>query len=345
MRVFLTGGAGYIGSHTLTELLGDGHDVCVYDNFANSQPAALARVRTLSNRDFDIVEGDIRQGDRLADALKAFQPDAVIHFAGLKAVGDSAAFPLEYYENNVQGSISLLRAMDSAGCRRIVFSSSATVYGEPRYLPFDETHPLSPTNPYGRTKLFIEEIIRDWTIARPGTSAALLRYFNPVGAHASGRIGEDPLGPPANLLPFVSQVAVGRREYLSVYGDDYPTRDGTGERDYIHVVDLARAHMAALTYCAARPGCEAINVGVGRGATVLEVIRAFEAVSGCSIPYRIVGRRAGDTASSVADPSKALALLGWRAERDLRDICQSAWAWQSGNPGGYRGADTPGERD
>lgn len=343
MKVFVTGGAGYIGSHMLTELLGEGHEVCVYDNYVNSLPLALDRVRTLTNRPFETVEGDLRQGERLAESLKAFRPDAVIHFAGLKAVGASAAFPLEYYENNVQGSIALLRAMEAAECRRIVFSSSATVYGEPRYLPFDEAHPLSPINPYGRTKQFIEEIIRDWVAARSGASAVLLRYFNPVGAHESGRIGEDPLGPPANLLPFVSQVAVGRRPFVSVYGDDYPTRDGTGERDYIHVVDLAKAHTAALTYCASRPGCEAINVGAGRGATVLEVIRAFEAASGRTIPYRIVARRPGDTASSVADPSKALALLGWRAERDLGDICRSAWAWQSANPQGYRADDPPAE--
>lgn len=345
MRVFLTGGAGYIGSHTLADLLAGGHEACVYDNYANSDPEALERVRSLTNRGFESVEGDIRHVDKLRKALTDFRPDAVIHFAGLKAVGDSVVRPLDYYENNVQGSIALLRAMGEAGCGRIVFSSSATVYGDPTYLPLDEAHPLAPTNPYGRTKQIIEEILRDWTATQPGASAVLLRYFNPVGAHASGRIGEDPLGPPANLLPLVSQVATGRREYVSVFGDDYPTRDGTGERDYVHVVDLARAHTAALAFCAARTGCEAINVGVGRGATVLEVIRTFEAVSGRPIPYRIVGRRAGDTASSVADPAKALALLGWRAERDLRDICQSAWAWQSANPEGYRKSDASEGRD
>lgn len=335
MKVFLTGGAGYIGSHTLTELLGDGHEVCVYDNFANSQPAALARVRTLSNRGFDVVEGDIRQGDRLADVLRTFQPDAVIHFAGLKAVGDSAAFPLEYYENNVQGSISLLRAMDSAGCRRIVFSSSATVYGEPRQGRFDESHALAPTNPYGRTKRFIEEIIGDWASANAEASAVLLRYFNPAGAHETGRIGEDPRGTPNNLAPFISQVAAGRRDRLRIFGGDYPTRDGTGERDFVHVIDLARAHIAAIDYALTNRGCEAINIGTGAGVTVLEMVRAFERASGRPIPYEIVDRRLGDVPTSVADPARAKALLGWTARFGLDDICLSAWNWQSLNPDGY----------
>lgn len=342
MRVFLTGGAGYIGSHTLAELLGDGHEVCVYDNFANSQPAALAQVRTLSNRNFEVVEGDIREGDRLADALKAFQPEAVVHFAGLKAVGDSALFPLEYYENNVQGSISLLRAMDSAGCRRIVFSSSATVYGEPRQGRFDESHPLAPTNPYGRTKRFIEEIIGDWTRANAEASAVLLRYFNPAGAHESGRIGEDPRGTPNNLSPFISQVALGRREKLRIFGGDYLTRDGTGERDFVHVVDLARAHMSALEYALRNPGCEAINVGTGSGVTVLEMVEAFARASGIEIPYEIVARRAGDVPSSVADPARAKALLGWSARFGLDDICASTWKWQSLNPDGYAGSPAGG---
>jgi len=345
MRVFLTGGAGYIGIHTLIELLERRCEVCVFDNYSNSSPNALARARALTGADFRVIRGDLRDADAVGRAMAEARPDAVVHMAGLKAVAESAQLPLAYYHNNVQGSITLLRAMDTVGCSRLVFSSSATVYGMPRYLPYNEDHPREPVNAYGRTKFFVEEIIRDWAAAQAGASAVLLRYFNPAGAHESGQVGEDPLGQPANLLPFVSQVAVGRREYVSVYGDNYPTRDGTGERDYIHVVDLARAHVAALAYCATQPGCEAINVGVGRGATVLEVIRAFEAASGRSIPYRIVARRAGDTPSSVADPSKALALLGWRAERDLRDICQSAWAWQSGNPQGYRGADTPEDRD
>ncbi|MDP2258245.1 MAG: UDP-glucose 4-epimerase GalE [Caulobacter sp.] len=339
MRVFLTGGAGYIGSHTLTELLGDGHDVCVYDNFANSRPAALARVRTLSNRDFEVVEGDIRQGDRLAGVMRAFQPDAVIHFAGLKAVGESAAFPLEYYENNVQGSITLLRAMDAAGCRRIVFSSSATVYGEPRQARLDESHPLAPTNPYGRTKRFIEEIIGDWAGANADASAVLLRYFNPAGAHETGRIGEDPRGTPNNLAPFVSQVAAGRRDRLKIFGGDYPTRDGTGERDFVHVIDLARAHIAAIDYAMANRGCEAINVGAGSGVTVLEMVRAFERATGRAIPYDIVDRRPGDVPASVADPARAQALLGWTARFGLDDICRSAWNWQSLNPDGYEGVD------
>lgn len=334
-RVFVTGGAGYIGSHTLVKLLQEQHDVCVFDNFSNSSPESLRRVRRLVNHGFEEIEGDIRDAFGLRRAIRDFAPDVVIHFAGLKAVGEAGQVPVRYYEHNFQGTISLLGAMDAAKCGRIVFSSSATVYGEAQYLPYDEQHPLGPTNAYGRTKYFVEEMIRDWQAATPGTSAAVLRYFNPVGAHESGMIGEDPNGPPNNLLPFISQVAVGRREFLSVFGNDYDTRDGTGERDYIHVEDLADAHVAAVDYVCRSSGCEAINVGTGSGVTVMEMIEAFERASGRPVARRIVERRPGDVARSVADASKAERLLGWKATRGLDDMCRSAWSWQSQNPLGY----------
>ncbi|MDZ3831657.1 MAG: UDP-glucose 4-epimerase GalE [Sphingopyxis sp.] len=335
MRIFVTGGAGYIGSHTLVQLLGAGHDLCVLDNFSNSSLEALRRVRQLTNRDFALVEADIRDTATLTEAMSGFAPDAVVHFAGLKAVGESGEKPLLYYDNNVTGSANLLAAMDTAGCRRIVFSSSATVYGEAQYLPFDEDHPIAPTNPYGRTKAMVEEMIRDWTAATDGASAALLRYFNPVGAHESGRIGEDPRDIPNNLMPFIAQVAVGRRAKLSVFGDDYETRDGTGERDYIHVVDLAAAHSAALEYCARTEGCEAINVGTGRGITVMEMVAAYEEACGHAIAAEIAPRRPGDVASSYAATAKAARLLNWHAERGVDAMCESSWRWQSTNSEGY----------
>lgn len=336
MRVFVTGGAGYIGSHTLIELLKQNHEACVYDNYSNSSPEALSRVRQLTNKDFVEVEGDIRYEDDMIRVMKDFRPDAVIHFAGLKAVGESNDLPLKYYEHNVQGSVALLKAMDEIGCRRIVFSSSATVYGEAEYLPYDENHRLAPTNPYGRTKYFVEEVIRDWSAANPDTSSVLLRYFNPVGAHESGRIGEDPNDIPNNLMPYISQVAVGKLERLQVFGDDYDTRDGTGERDYIHVVDLARAHLAALDYAADHTGCEAVNVGTGNGATVLEMVAAFAKASGREVPYIIGPRRAGDIGTSVAATDKASKLLKWQAEFTVEDMCRSGWKWQSENPNGYK---------
>ena len=335
MKVFVTGGAGYIGSHTLVQLLAAGHDVCVFDNYSNSSPVALARVRQLTNRDTTVVEGDIRDADALTAAMVDFAPDAVIHFAGLKAVGESNDKPLLYYQTNVTGSANLLAAMDSAQCRRIVFSSSATVYGEAQYLPFDEDHPIGPTNPYGRTKAMVEGVIDDWARATPDASAVLLRYFNPVGAHESGRIGEDPQGIPNNLMPFVAQVAVGRRAKLSIFGDDYDTRDGTGERDYIHVVDLAAAHLAAIAYTGRSTGCEAINVGTGHGVTVKELVAAYEHACGRPLPVEIVPRRPGDVASSYAATDKAERLLGWKAERDVAAMCVDSWLWQSTNPEGY----------
>lgn len=340
MRVLVTGGAGYIGSHTVLKLLGAEHQICVFDNFANASPIALERVRTLSNRNFETVVGDIRSAVDLRQAFASFRPDAVVHFAGLKAVGESNEKPLLYYDNNVAGSARLLEAMDHVACRRIVFSSSATVYGEPQYLPFDEAHPIAPNNPYGRTKAMVEAMIADWCAATPGASAVLLRYFNPVGAHPSSRIGEDPRGVPNNLMPFVAQVAVGRREKLAIYGDDYPTRDGTGERDYIHVEDLAAAHLAALDFSAANTGCEAINVGTGSGTTVKELVAAFERASGRTIAAQIVARRPGDVASSYAATEKAARLLGWTARLNIDAMCASSWAWQVGNPHGYADGDT-----
>ncbi|WP_033073008.1 UDP-glucose 4-epimerase GalE [Sphingopyxis sp. MWB1] len=335
MKIFVTGGAGYIGSHTLVRLLSAGHEICVFDNFSNSSPEALARVKQLTNRDFALVEGDIRDASALTRALVEFGADAAVHFAGLKAVGESSEKPLLYYENNVSGSAHLLAAMDAAGCRRIVFSSSATVYGEAQCLPFDEDHPIAPTNPYGRTKAMVEGMIRDWSAATPDASAVLLRYFNPVGAHESGRIGEDPQGIPNNLMPYIAQVAIGRRERLSIFGDDYDTRDGTGERDYIHVVDLADAHLAALDYTGRAAGCEAINVGTGKGITVKELVAAYERACGHSIAYEITPRRPGDVAISFAATGKARELLGWEAALNVDAMCASSWLWQSTNAEGY----------
>lgn len=337
MRVLLTGGAGYIGSHTLLKLLQQGDDVLVLDNFVNSSPKALTRVRELAKKDFDICEGNVCDPDLLDKVFTSFRPEAVIHFAGLKAVGESNEKPLLYYGQNVAGSVALLACMQAHDCRQIVFSSSATVYGEAAYLPYDEAHPLQPTNPYGRTKLFVEEVIKDWAQSWPQASAVLLRYFNPVGADASGQIGEDPRAVPNNLLPYISQVAVGRLAQLSVFGGDYDTRDGTGERDYIHVEDLAAAHLAAVRFSNSRTGCEAINIGTGNGTTVLELLRAFEKASGKDIPYQIVEKREGDVARSFAAVSKARDLLGWRAERNIDDMCRSTWKWQSLNPYGFEG--------
>lgn len=335
MKILISGGAGYIGTHTLLQLLAARHEVLVFDNYSNSSPEAVRRVKHLSGTDFEVWEGDIRDAKRLAEVFSFFRPEAVIHFAGLKAVGESVQKPLDYYQQNVSGSIELLRAMQQSDCRRLVFSSSATVYGEAKYLPYDEQHPLHPTNPYGRTKHFVEEIVRDWTASWKASSAVLLRYFNPVGAHVSGCIGEDPNGIPNNLVPYISQVAVGQLKYLSVFGADYETRDGTGERDYIHVDDLARAHLAALEFSTTVTGCEAINVGTGCGATVLEMIAAFEKASGTEVPFRICPRRDGDVARSLAAVEKSERLLGWKAAYGVEEMCRTTWNWQSANPKGY----------
>lgn len=334
MRILITGGAGYIGSHTLLDLLSADHEVLVVDNFSNSSPKALDRVRELTNRTFELVQADIRDLSSLDNVITKFKPEAVIHFAGLKAVGESTEFPLKYYDHNVNGTLSLLRAMDAVGCRNIVFSSSSTVYGDPEYLPYDENHRRLPASPYGRTKYFAEDILSDWA-ATGDKSAVFLRYFNPVGAHDSGRIGEDPWGIPNNLMPFVSQVAVGRHPKLKVFGNDYDTPDGTCIRDYIHVSDLATAHVAAVKYAADNRGADAMNIGTGTGSSVLDVVAAFEKATARKIPYDIAPRRAGDIGAYYANAEKAKRLLGWQAKYSLEDMCASAWKWQSMNPNGY----------
>lgn len=335
MRVIVTGGAGYIGTHTLVELLAEGHELLVLDNYVNSSVLSLHRVEKMTNRQFRIEEADITDHARLNDIFMDFRPEAVIHFAGLKAVGESEEKPVLYHENNVFGTIALLKAMTASGCDRMIFSSSATVYGIPHYLPYDEEHPTAPFNPYGRTKYFAEEVIRDWARIDNQRSALLLRYFNPVGAHHTGMIGEDPNGIPNNLMPFITQVAVGRREKLMVYGNDYETKDGTGVRDYIHVTDLAKGHVAALNYAADQAGIETVNLGTGRGYSVLEVVSAFITETGVDLPYEIAPRRSGDIPEFYADASKAKKLLGWTAELDLAAMVRDSWHWQSQNPNGY----------
>jgi UDP-glucose 4-epimerase len=340
MRILITGGAGYIGSHTLLEVLKAGHEVQVVDNLCNSHAEALARVKQLANRDFGFAEADIRDAERMGTIVRDFAPEAVIHFAALKAVGRSVADPLPYFDNNVYGTIVLLNALKASDCRSFVFSSSATVYGDPDYTPIDEGHPLRVTNPYGRTKLQMEGVLEDLARSDPSWSIALLRYFNPVGAHASGRIGEDPNGIPDNLMPFIAQVAVGRLPALNVFGDDYDTIDGTGVRDYIHVTDVARAHLAAVDWCAGGDagkgrGCEAFNLGTGRGTSVLEMVAAFSKACGREIPLNIAPRRPGDVATLFADPGKAGRIFGWRAAFGVEEMCASSWNWQSGNPRGY----------
>ena len=332
--ILVTGGAGYIGSHTVVALLGAGHEVTVVDNFCNSAPAVPERIARIAGRMPVFVKADVRDRAALQSLFQARHYDAVIHFAGLKAVGESVAEPLRYYDNNVGGSLTLFETMAQYGLRTVVFSSSATVYGDPASVPIREDFPVAPTNPYGRSKLMVEEILREAAAADPRWRVALLRYFNPVGAHASGLIGEDPNGVPNNLMPFISQVAVGRREALSVWGDDYPTPDGTGVRDYIHVVDLARGHLAALGHLP-DSGVLTANLGTGRGYSVLEMVRAFEQASGRKVAYRIAARRPGDVAACYADPSLAAERLGWRAQLDLSRMCADTWRWQSQNPQGY----------
>ncbi len=335
MRILVTGGAGYIGSHTVVELLEAGHEVVVLDNLVNSKQSGVDRITEITGQKVDLRVVDLLDAEATAEVLAEVRPDAVIHFAGLKAVGESVAQPVRYYENNVEGTLNLVKAMEAVGCRTIVFSSSATVYGEPESVPMSEDFPLSATNPYGWSKFMVERVLTDVATADDRWAVALLRYFNPVGAHASGRIGEDPQDIPNNLVPYVAQVAVGRREHLTVHGDDYDTVDGTGVRDYIHVVDLAGGHLAALERLAAVGGRHAWNLGTGRGSSVLEVVAAFSRASGREIAYQVGPRRAGDIASSYADPARAEAELGWRATRDLDAMCADSWRWQSGNPEGY----------
>ncbi|MBT3296004.1 MAG: UDP-glucose 4-epimerase GalE [Verrucomicrobia bacterium] len=335
MKVLVTGGAGYIGSHTALELLNAGHEVCVVDNLCNASRESLRRVEALTGRTVDFRELNILDKAALTEVVTGAGFDAVIHFAALKAVGESVAQPLRYYHNNITGTLTLCEVMREQGVKRIVFSSSATVYGDPHTVPITEDFPLQATNPYGRTKLMMEYILSDLHTADPDFHVALLRYFNPIGAHASGCIGEDPSGIPNNLLPYIAQVAVGRRETLRVYGNDYPTPDGTGVRDYIHVVDLAVGHLRALEKLATDPGIVTCNLGTGRGYSVLDVVKAFEAASGKPIPYEIVDRRPGDIAECYADPTFARQELGWQAERDIEAMCRDAWRWQSQNPSGY----------
>ncbi len=336
MHVLVTGGAGYIGSHTCLELLQAGYTVTVVDNLCNSSREALERVQRIADRTLTFYQVDLLEKDGLRQVFKESDKiDSVIHFAGLKAVGESVEKPLDYYHNNITGTLHLCQVMQEYDVHNIVFSSSATVYGEPASVPISEDFPLSCTNPYGRSKLMIEEILRDINVALPHWNVILLRYFNPVGAHESGLIGEDPNGIPNNLAPYLSQVAIGKLRELSVYGDDYQTPDGTGVRDYIHVVDLALGHLRALEKLMSNPGVAVYNLGTGRGYSVLEMIEAFSQASGKDIPYSIVGRRAGDIATCYADPSSAEKELGWKAKRGLQEMCRDSWLWQMKNPKGY----------
>lgn len=335
--VLVTGGAGYIGSHTVIELQKAGHQVVILDNLCNSSAEALKRVERITGQPAPLVKGDIRDAGLLDDLLKKHRFDATIHFAGLKAVGESVAKPLEYYDNNITGTQVLLAALHKANVKKFVFSSSATVYGDPESVPLRESARTGATNPYGRSKWFIEFMLGDVAVADPQWSIGVLRYFNPAGAHESGLIGEDPRDIPNNLMPYIAQVAIGRRPHLSVFGSDYPTRDGTGVRDYIHVVDLAKGHLAALAQANRQKGVFTVNLGTGNGYSVLDMVRAFEQASGKKIPYQLVERRPGDIAECYADPAYAKQLLGWSAEKGLQDMCADGWRWQSGNPQGYGG--------
>ena len=336
MNILLTGGAGYIGSHTYVALFEAGYTPVILDNFANSHPEVLNRLERITGQPVICERGDVQDRPFVEAVLSRHDIAGVMHFAGDKAVGESVARPLKYYRNNLGGAISLLEAMESVGCEVLVFSSSATVYGDPVRVPITEDFARSHTNPYGHTKLVIEDILSAQGAARPELKVATLRYFNPVGAHDSGMIGEDPSGIPNNLMPYITQVAVGQRARLQVFGSDYPTPDGTGVRDYIHVCDLAEGHVAALKALLERGRSVTVNLGTGRGYSVLDVVRAFEAASGRPVPYELVARRPGDVAQCYADPSQALALLGWKSSRDLDRMCADAWRWQSANPNGYR---------
>ncbi|MDR4949541.1 UDP-glucose 4-epimerase GalE [Neobacillus cucumis] len=335
MAVLVTGGAGYIGSHTCIELLNAGRDIIVVDNYSNSKPESLKRVKELTGKDFAFYEVDLLDRVGLEKVFAENQIEAVIHFAGLKAVGESVSIPLHYYHNNITGTLILCEVMKQFGVKNLVFSSSATVYGMPERVPIQEDFPLGATNPYGRTKLMVEEILRDLYVSDSEWSIALLRYFNPIGAHESGRIGEDPNGIPNNLMPFITQVAVGKLKQLQVFGSDYPTVDGTGVRDYIHVVDLAIGHLKALEKILLSTGVEAYNLGTGTGYSVLGIVSAFEKASGVEIPYKIVDRRPGDVAVCYADPAKAKNELGWTASRGIAEMCEDSWRWQKNNPNGY----------
>ena len=337
MRVLVTGGAGYIGSHTCLELLSAGHEVIVVDSLYNADEQALKRVEELAGKPLTFYHFDVREEERLDEVFQRHRVHSVIHFAGLKAVGESVSLPLQYYANNIGSTLALCRQMQKHAVRNLIFSSSATVYAQDNKMPLNEEARLGCTNPYGWTKFMCEQVLRDFSHAEPGLSIVLLRYFNPIGAHPSGRIGEDPAGVPNNLLPYITQTALGRLSRLTVHGDDYDTPDGTGVRDYIHVVDLAKGHLQALEYAAKNRGCEAVNLGTGQGYSVLDIISAFEKVNRVKVPYVIGPRRPGDIASVYADPRKALELLGWQAELGIKEMCRDAWNWQKNNPQGYKG--------
>ena len=336
MNILVTGGSGYIGSHTCLELLESGYGVVVIDNLCNSNPKSLERVRSLTGKDIKFYEGDVRDEELLRKIFAENKIDAVIHFAGLKAVGESVAQPWRYYDNNLNSTLVLTKVMNEVGVKRIIFSSSATVYSGDNEMPLRETSRTGNcTNPYGWTKYMTEQILSGMAFADKEWSVVLLRYFNPIGAHPSGLIGEDPRGIPNNLMPYITQVAIGRREYLSVYGDDYDTHDGTGVRDYIHVVDLSKGHVAAVKYAVNNLGCDVFNLGTGTGYSVLDMVKAFEEANGLKLPYKIVARRPGDLATCYADPAKSEKVLGWKAEKTLVDMCRDSWNWQSKNPLGY----------
>ena len=335
MTILVTGGTGYIGSHTVVQLLEAGHEVLVLDNLCNSKAQVIDRIAKIAGKAPGFIEGDVRDSALLRELFAKHAIETVIHFAGLKAVGESVHKPLMYYENNVSGSIVLFEEMAAANVKSMVFSSSATVYGDPQFLPITEDHPLSVTNPYGQNKLMIENILRDIQVADSAWKIVLLRYFNPVGAHISGTIGEDPAGIPNNLMPFVAQVAVGKRKQLQIFGNDYPTPDGTGVRDYIHVEDLASGHLAALNYLQSHEGILTVNLGTGKGTSVMEMISAFQQASNRPIPYEVVTRRTGDIASCYADPSLAKNVLGWQSVHSIERMCVDAWRWQSQNPNGF----------
>ena len=336
MNVLVTGGAGYIGSHTCVELLESGYGVVVIDNLCNSNPKSLDRVRELTGKDFKFYEGDVRDGDLLRKIFAENEIGCVIHFAGLKAVGESVAQPWRYYDNNLNSTLVLTKVMEEVGMKNLIFSSSATVYSGDNEMPLRETSKTGHcTNPYGWTKYMTEQILSGMAVADKDWGIVLLRYFNPIGAHISGRIGEDPRGIPNNLMPYITQVAVGRREKLSVFGNDYDTPDGTGVRDYIHVVDLAKGHVAAVKYVAAHTGCEVFNLGTGCGYSVLDMVKTFQEVNNVPVPYQIVDRRPGDLATCYADPAKSADVLGWKAEKSLADMCADSWRWQSTNPTGF----------
>jgi UDP-glucose 4-epimerase len=335
MAILVTGGAGYIGSHTCVELLNAGHEIIVVDNFSNSKPESLNRVKEITGKDFTFYQVDLLDKIALEKVFADNEIEAVIHFAGLKAVGESVAIPLRYYQNNITGTLYLCEVMEKFGVHKMVFSSSATVYGMTEQVPLTEDLPVGAINPYGRTKQMIEEILRDLYVSNDNWSIALLRYFNPIGAHKSGKIGEDPSGIPNNLMPFITQVAVGKREILSVFGDDYPTPDGTCIRDYIHVTDLALGHLKAVEKIMSTTGVDAYNLGTGNGYSVFDMIKAVGKAAGKEVPYKVVERRPGDAAESFADPTKAKELLGWVAERGIDEMCEDSWRWQSNNPNGY----------